>query len=387
MIKGMIKNVGLVVSAGVILCGMSACMETDVVNPNGNQPKGEKIVLDLSSESMGLTRADANHVLRYKATLFLGSPSNVQKNTRETKELIEDSQATNQIIFNVETGKDYVIYVFADYIPKENVRADGQNIDQYYDTSMPDNALGRYTMLTTPGNATSLAISADFFNNDNYDCFYGYVSGNKPEEEVRHDMKLTRAVGKVVIGDISGNKGTFDVSVSKLGIYRYFDVVKDMTNANGRGSYYDNSGFSNMVITHDKNIANGGSDSAPQELFYFYAFANGKDNSNKTYAFLTFNLKGSDVAEKTYVISDNVIQVQKNFITTLKGNFVVSNSGNNGNNGGNTGNGGNDDNGGNSGDNTGGDNTGGGTGSKAGPVILDLSTVDSWESTYATFNQ
>lgn len=360
----------------VVSSMMWSCVSTETIEPLDEEPS-EGIVLNLSVREEGATRASSDHKLRYTAKLFYGSKANYEGSTMQKKEIIEGTSEKNQIIFDVPSSQTYTIVVFADYIPEANINSSGSNKDQYYNTGIMNTTI---QMLKTPGSTSSTTFSPDFFNNDNYDCFYACVQVNKTDLKVVCDLELKRAVAKVRFVDTSSSSGDFEIGVTKLGHWSSLEPTTDLANMDP--GYSSFKSFPEVKLNGKKNFS---SSAGEKEVMFYYTFANPQSSSTE-YNYIKFTATHDNGTTQTFDSGDGKIEIRRNYITTVKGNFLSdgsSNSGGSDNTGGNGG-----------GDNTGGDDNPGGNGGNGGdssdpsdptneygPIYLNLSiSKESWNS-------
>lgn len=301
-------------SAGLLI-SLISCVSTEIVDPEPVIcPPGESeaIVLNLSAPEAMKTRADNDHVLRYSARLFEGSPSNMKYESMQRQEILEGNKSEygqeNQLVFYLAPGTQYTIYVFADYIPKNLIKESEEIPDYYYNTRVQGQY---YEMYTNPGVGNS-EIGDSFFNNDNYDCFYGYVnSTQKQPTQNTHSITLDRMVSKVRFVNTSNSNGVYSITGQKLTQYH-------LLTANSSVSADKEKDFelNNKEIVKDKTYTSD--NNGETELFYYYTFANVSG-----FDFLKNNIKFTITGEdynQAFDISD--INVRQNFITTVKGRFL-----------------------------------------------------------------
>lgn len=358
-----------------LLC-LSSCMTTEVVEPDMKSGDNQ-LILSFNSPATPATRAHDGFRLRYVAKLFEQTDQQMfDKSTMQRQEIFEgetNSQGKqNEIIFDVKPGK-YKIFLFADYVPQENVGLD--NSDYYYNTW----DRSQRVMFT---DVEKKKLKDDFFNNDNYDCFWAFIDTVKTETLVKKEIVLQRAVSKVRLVDVSPNYGEYSLTVSQLGCNEFLDILKDAASGilNENGDHKN----MNMQVYSSKKFTKTDTD---KEILYFYMFADDADQQSSRPT-LTFTVKdNNNGATVTTTIPKNIInKVRRNYITTATGSFLPTMTPDNDNPGGdNTGGGnqGGDNPGGENqgGDNQGGDNQGGGSdqpSTENGPIILDMSSNGDW---------
>lgn len=288
----------------------SSCVSTETMEPEMENDQN-RIVLNLDSPTPDGTRADSNHKLRYVAKLFMGYKNNLSTDIYYRKEIIEGDASqgdkANQIIFDVPKGT-YTIIVFADYIPVDRQKNNqGEYGDYYYDTSKKDVV----TVLPTPGDKNSEKPSASFFNNDNYDCFMGLVTIEKTEKKEICNMALQRIVSKVRFLDTSNNAGQYNIKLSKAGCYSMYDINSDIAN------FLENYS-ANITLTKQMN------GSTDQEILFYYTFAT-KDKPTKEKLNVSFSVSNNSGQNNEFSISN--IEINQNYITTVRGKFLPTSPG------------------------------------------------------------
>lgn len=279
----------------------SSCVSTETVEPEPSKSMSKEIVLNLGTVPEVSTRAQEGYKLRYIAKIYQGSSSAAWEKHLDRKEII-DGESNNQIIFRVDPNADYGILVFADYIPS-NYQADSNGLynDYFYNTSKNSK---RVMIRTTPGSDAS-AISTDFFNNPNYDAFYGLKKVHKDVTELKVDMTLSRITSQVIFRDNSDNTGNCSVKVSKLGVRRNFDL--DIAQSTAPSSESCN-------VTFSQDISSQGN----KDVFFFYSLADLINSPQNVSA--SFSVTNGEVTTET--ISATEIPVKSNYKTIVKGQFV-----------------------------------------------------------------
>ncbi|MCH5234134.1 MAG: hypothetical protein J1E16_02490 [Muribaculaceae bacterium] len=324
--KDLRRYLQLVSISGVIFT-MTSCVNTETLEPQPIPITSNKIVLNLSAPESISTRATDDFKLRYVAKIYNGSWKNLNTTKYSARqELVEGSAGPagkeNQMVFDVEANQSYVIFVFADYIPKEFVpSSEGYYNDYYYDTKSTKAGATGVNLLGNPGNLpvndNDYNVTSDFFNNDNYDCFAGYVDiGEKGEEKIEKSIALDRIVSKVRVLDTTGRGGNLNVNVSEVSYVNHFDLIND-----GGGSAKTSSISHNLGSI---NLSGGEED----EILYFYTFSS-KSTEGGYQPSLKFSLTVSnndnfDGSNNSASFTINKIPVKKNNITKVKGKFLHS---------------------------------------------------------------
>lgn len=325
----------------VSMFALSSCVSTETVEPSMPGEANSEIVLNLTSEELPLTKADNGYKLRYIARIFSGSSNNVWSYI-ESKEII-DGESNNRIVFSVSPNSNYTLMVFADYIPSNSSKgADGYYPDYFYDTKSNKQSV---TMRTTPG-SSSTSVSPDFFNNDNYDAFYGIHVLYKEEKEYVVNMTLHRVTAQVVFRDNSGNTGDCNVSVDKLGLRSYLAFDKEPVTTSP-GASESNKSLGNIGLTQTSTV-----NATNKNVFYFYTLADLTTSSQ----FVSTEFKVTRNGVSSPAISVKEIPVKSNFRTVVAGSFLPSES---------------------KSDPSDGDNTD--PGAQDGDIILNLSCNYDWE--------
>lgn len=299
---------------------LNSCVSTDTIEPEPTGQNTKEIILNLAAPAEANTRADGNYKLRYTAKLFNASGSGIGS-LIERKELIEGQKSEegveNQIIFKVgtfEKPNNFTILLFADYIPADyQPTTNGLYKDYHYDTQVTKDNKDRITMLTTPGNSSTTAISENFFNNDNYDCFGARLIIPKEMERVDKLVTLKRMVAKVKVVDNSDRSSPCQIKIKQLGLFyqlnQAFDEDKEPLTSLIKQF--------NLNQTLSKEITDDG-----RELFYYYTFAERFESSTKRSVNLSFDI--TDPESNIREVNGNDISVTQNYITTVTGKFLPS---------------------------------------------------------------
>lgn len=287
------------------LIAMNSCVSTDTLEQGESKVESDKIVINLAAPEPGNTRATDGYKLRYIAKLFEGPKSDWDaRSLKKTVEIIDGEVSNNRIEFVVDPNSYYGLLVFADYIPEESTAdANGHYPDHFYNTtSYPM----RYVMRSTPGKDTNNELSAEFFNNDAYDCFCNVDTIYKTKLERVVDMTLNRMVAQVVVQENTDNAGDCSVAIKSL------KFVRNMDANNKVASGLATTTIGSQGITLQNNIS-----SSQKNLFYHYTFANPtNDECNTAMEF--------EVTQNGKTVSKNFpsLKVQANYRTIIKGAFL-----------------------------------------------------------------
>lgn len=323
-----------------------SCISSESSMPLEASSKSEEVVININVPDLENTRADQGYKLRYVAKIFEGESTAAIGAYLQRKEIagddLSENNRTNQIVFKVNPNVYYTIMVFADYIPADYAfKDDTDNAygDYFYDTDVKVGVTSitkNVNMRPTPG-LNSDDISADFFNNDNYDCFFASVSFQKTEEEKVVDLTLKRALARVELRDISTVTGDYQLKVNKLGYRPGFamdtKIVTDQT--------------ANAALS-----LSGTQNTAGEDILYFYVFAN--DNESNQYASIDFSV--TTPAGETQNFSISKIPVKKNYKTVVRGSYLEPQQPE--------------------------DDPSGGSSTKVGDIILNLSTDQDWTDSF-----
>lgn len=297
---------------GMLLAGLSSCVSTEIIEPEkGSQTNSDDLTLSFSAPADRLdTRADDSHKLRYIAFVIPRSNGSYDWTKAQRKEIIENERKSDNVIaFKVDPDQDYMIGVFADYIPVSS-QADGNGYyaDYYYNTQTKDS----YITLN-PNPESSSGISTSFFNNDYYDCFSFTKNVHKEKTRLDVECELDRATAKVRFIDENASKENFsDITFSALSYVTQFVI---QTQECGVYSNVKSADLQNVKLTEMANPAE-------HELFYFYTLAGSKGGSIVNLKGITFTSTNTQEKSNKTQIPEYTIPIQKNFITTVKGSFV-----------------------------------------------------------------
>ena len=297
-------------SLSCLALALSSCVSTEVIELEQKTEENAEIVLNFSAPYDVKTRADDGYYLRYVAKLFpvINGSDRLQGEMVRAEILESEDSENNKIIFRVDPGRRYQVLVFADYIPYNERSEDNTYPDYYYNTRATD---GSITLNNPPGSSSSTnTLSAEFFNNDNYDCF-SYCSEvfTKYQEKKELQCVLERAVAKVQLKDNSEYPGTFkDITFTTLKIYPEFRQPTEISV--GTKSFLSKSFEASEFSKFNNGI-----------LFYFYTFASKKSGASPFYINLGFT---TSIEENSIplTITEQNIQVAKNYITTVSGTLL-----------------------------------------------------------------
>lgn len=298
---------------GLLLFGMAGCVSTDIIEPSKNKEKEGELILNLSTPDDILTRADNNYKLRFVAKIFEGSSTIGYGEMLQRQEISQGDKSENgvenQMIFKVEPNNDYTLMVFADYIPIESkASSEGFYPDYHYNTNI-DYQTRTVMMYTTPKSKMDV-VSADFFNNDNYDCFFEMETFEKTELEKIIDMTLKRITSKVIFRDNSDKTDYTNVEIKNITLGNQFAFL------NNQATFYDEFNINNAslgILPQDK-----AEDS--KDILYFYTLSNFTTNDRNQKASIEFILTNSANATSTFTVSD--IPVKRNYKTIVNGNYL-----------------------------------------------------------------
>ena len=293
----------LPILASLVVYIFSSCSTDKDVSPVGSRETAS-IIVNVSAPAEPGTKADSGYKLRYIAQIFKGKTVNSWESQPVSRqEIIEGGSDGNQVVFKVDPNEYYIITVFADYIPAgATADAEGRYPDYFYNTTNAKKVI----VNTTPG-STSGKVSAEFFNNDNYDCFFVKQEGiYKEAEEYRLSLTLKRAVAKVVLRDKTSNTGDYSVKVNSLGNRTEFRF-ETQTTVSGAEISIDTPLVQIAGITPDS-----------RDLFYFYTPAALVEGNNEKVS-ISFSA-GSEENWLTNTVKD--IPVKGNYKTIVTGTFL-----------------------------------------------------------------
>lgn len=298
--------------SGFICVSMLSCMNTETLDPPAQADESsETISLFLSSPVDVTTRTEDGYVLRYTVKLLLHD--NNGNKLLERKECLETGDKSQDVItFKVEPNKTYYLYCFADYIPvNSELDKDGFYKDYFYNTRMAQENV--ISMITNPDGGSE-KISKSFFNNDYYDCFMQYIEVKKKEAQETISAILERVTAKIRFIDENLTEDNFDkllLSNMSINISAIFETKQAQAD---RGTY-SSKDLSHITFTEPGNIDK-------KELFFFYTLAYSEQSLLNNIKFSTINSEG--VSLETSISS---LPFQKNYITTVKGRFLSTDSG------------------------------------------------------------
>lgn len=289
------------------IAALSSCVSTDTLDMNEIQDTDTGIVLNLYKPDGFDTRADnENYKLRYIAQIARGSSSNNIGSILSRQEIIDGETETNRVIFKVDPGYDYTIMVFADYLPAETMANSKGHYEDYFYNTTDNEKLCK--IRTTPG-SDEQKVSPDFFNNDNYDAFFGKHSLHKEAKEEIVNMTLKRITAQVKFNETKVTSGEGEVAINKLSYRKSFFWETGGTSLSDNPS----ANLGNIYLSQN-SIINGNN----QDLFYFYTLA-GTTNSSQNVS-IEFTVKREALDPKTTTV--NEIPVKANYRTIVKGNFM-----------------------------------------------------------------
>lgn len=320
------KNVFKSLLSATLIITLNSCISTTTLEPEPTDNGKTSLVFNLLDDKNEDTRA-VNHEgykLRYVAKLYSGRPTNITQSAEPQRKEIIDGDISelgnkNQLIFDVERGNYYTLFVFADYIPVESqYNSDKGGYEDYFYNTDVDGSRDAIQMLSYPGDKSSIKdtqivnLSPNFFNNDNYDCFGGVIATDKPktEEKIELNLQLYRMVSKVRFVDVTKMSGKLDAVVNSFGYLSRFTLDEKEKNPAGWLKVNLNSTYQKILTQKEFSGAE------EQEMFYFYTFAPAGSNSNN-YPSINFTLSDGVNETKTYNVES--IPVKRNQITTVKG--------------------------------------------------------------------
>lgn len=294
-------------SALAVTLSLTSCVATETLESPGENEKENRIVLHLAPATDGATRADNNYKLRYVAQLFEGEMyNNVSSTPLQRSEIIE-GEDNNQIIFNVTPNKYYILFVFADYIPAESQPIAGLYNDYFYDTHTTAKSV---SMLTTPASSAT-KVSAEFFNNGNYDCFFSRAKLYKEESSYELTMTLKRITAQVSFRDNSTFAAEGTVNVNKLGLRSRYDFnlaqTIDPSSTEFNGQRLD------INLNEPAQVT-----STEREIFYFYTLAD--EGASGQYVATQFGVNQNGTEGERITVQN--IPVRANFRTIVKGSYL-----------------------------------------------------------------
>ena len=292
---------------------MASCVQTETIDePREQETPSEDITLVLNAPADACeTRAEDGYVLRYVVMLFEYNKNSSTNTLRERKEILENiDKSQNEIIFKGEVGKVYNVYCFADYIPAGSQQnSQGLYKDYFYDTNSSNEEV---TIITDPKSGNSKKMAPEFFNNDYYDCFaISYVEKKKEETKMVLNSPLQRITARIRFVDDNLSADNFkSVTISSLGYKERYSHMY--------GSVFSHNGSvkpDGAEFTTPGNIGE-------KEIFYFYTLAQkGKEDMPvANYSFTTINAE--DFSLTTTLTSNKPIPFQRNYVTTVKGKFL-----------------------------------------------------------------
>lgn len=301
--------------AATVTIAVTGCASTDVIGPPADfEEVGEKITLSIDCpEAAAATRAGNDHVLRYSAIMYAGDNIDGVE-VAERKEVIASDEGETIITFDVPQGT-YSFVVIGDYIPMKSVEGvltnpepddNGFFQDVYYDTHAND------TRIWAIPHQNKKAPDADFFNNDNYDCFAAKTEITKRESAVDENVRLTRIVSRISFVSTTPLPAEIEnITITDFDYFPYYNFLIKST-----GSQHANCNQYNMAKRTISSVYTEGS----AELFYFYTLAS-KTASEGLYPMsITVNFK--DNSSRTLTTPDDKIQPQANYKIKVSGPFL-----------------------------------------------------------------
>ena len=240
----------------------AGCSSTDVVP--AADPASSLVTLNVSAPGAYIfgaeSRADDSYKLRLVAALY-PSPASEAVFPIETRELIYNPAGTI-LSFEIAESGNYLVTVFADYLPVATT-ADGSGhfADYYYDTA------------SQPGTVTVKGDKTDFFNNEMRQCFAGKIAFEKGTATLTKDLTLRRPVSRIEISAPGDNVETLvsRVDVTRCSHLDRYCFTLDGSEITGSVASADASAAAPKDIT----IANVQSALAPdgKKLLFYYTFA------------------------------------------------------------------------------------------------------------------
>ncbi|MCH5230223.1 MAG: hypothetical protein J1F43_00325 [Muribaculaceae bacterium] len=294
----------LVYLASLALLG--SCVSTETVDEPDTATNGEEttLVLNLSKPAGLDTRADESlYKLRYVAKLFQGSSLGNISTPQQRQEIADGDGNENQMVFKVTPDLDYIILVFADYIPKESQPdASGCYKDHFYDTNTAGNTKLHKVYQTNIVPATPInnytEVGEQFFNNHNYDCFYAATDViHKSKEEYKTSLELKRLAAMVKFVNSSSSTGEYSFKINNLTVGYQFET----TNSRASTESFDaNASFSKNITAEDKDVV------------FFYTLADATDKK--------LSISFTPTGGQKQTISN--IPVTSNYQTLVKYSFL-----------------------------------------------------------------
>lgn len=292
----------------IVLLSLASCTSTDIVEQDLEQCDNTFSLKIVTPEVYGFgspTRAHNQHKLRLKACLYSSSaPSTLIETTEE----ISNSQETI-IQFSIKNTGDYFVTVFADYIDEGASPNDkGHYPDKYYDT-------------TIPGKVTVLTGNANFFNNDDRDCFAGKAVFTKGLNAEPKSLTLRRPVCKIQVAAPNNNVGSLvkQLELTECSHFESYSFALDGSEKTGtlaEGSSTPKS----LTLANENAIISSPTD---DNLFFFYTFGGeDTDTSRPALGNITFNLTPADnvtLDNSSRTIQGGLVQPAPNYRVTVRG--------------------------------------------------------------------
>lgn len=283
-----------------------SCTSTDIIDDTDMPGDSEKsLTVSFSAPVNEGTRANADHKLRFIATLIPGSfISHTHKREEAVrKEVVateDDSSMT--VTFTVPDG-DYTIITFADYIPiTSQADENGYYEDYYYNTH-------------DATNAEIIHIKKIDLNNDNMDCFGAFKEIKKSSAESEFSVTLSRKVSKIVFVSTTGVSEGNTVESVTVSSYKYNEGMNLQA---GKSGSQDGKTVTRAVTVSP--LSSDFFEESGQPLFFFYTFAD--YNTDEKLGGVKFQVNFSTGDNKMTEISSGLIPYNRNSVTTVKGAFI-----------------------------------------------------------------
>lgn len=299
-----------------------SCVSSETIEPESPVEKSDEIVLSLSSPAELKSRGEHDgFYLRYVAKLFeVNNGTTPDYSTLQRAELIEGKE-NNKITFKVNKNEQqkYGIMVFADYIKDDTPDNNNEYKDYYYDThnsvkNVNSDFKDIIVMYTTPMSSSN-TLAAEFFNNDNYDCFSFYsINTKEAGKKLEIKCELTRAVAKVKLIDNSDDPGT--LSNLKIDNLKFFNSYNQRVATKVNNTSFTNKSFDVSELLSLKEEENEG-----KTIFFFYTFSSEYGTAEYINLGFTTEIKEKPISLSIPVI-ENRIRVVQNYITKVRGTLL-----------------------------------------------------------------